>query len=135
MRFANLHIDILDGCSYYVLMQGAIPTRDVKTLRMSRMAVLERLIAFGMQVVRGLKTSGKSLVACALDFARISRWIRVAIFLCSRIDDGALDAPRPPKQARAPAGEGPVRFDEDLFDVEDLHDAEEPYDEDGFDHP
>src|SRR5258706_11278979 len=96
-------------------MEGAIPTRDVTTLRMSRMAVLHLLIAFGMQVAEGLKDSGKSLVARVVELARVSRWIRVAIFLSARIDDGALDGPRPPKKLRVrkPAADKAADKDDD----------------------
>ena len=41
---------------------------------------------------------GLSLIAVALAFARVARWVGVAIFVSFRIDHGALDAPRPLKK-------------------------------------
>src|SRR5439155_6230292 len=87
-------------------MDAAIaPGPDVVSLRESRIAILERLVAFAMQWLEGLRTEGetslKALCRGARDFARISRWVRVAIFLSMRIGNGALDAPRPPKKVRS----------------------------------
>jgi hypothetical protein len=80
------------------------PAPDVLALRQSRIALLVRLIEFGMQLVRGLRLDPgaprRSLCALAADFARISRWLRVAIFLRVRIAQGALDSPREPRKAR-----------------------------------
>src|SRR5439155_532705 len=69
----------------------------------SRIAILQRLIDFGMRWLSSLREDrkGLSLIAVALAFARVARWVGVAIFVSFRIDHGALDAPRPPKTARA----------------------------------
>ena len=87
-------------------MQGPLPPApDVRAVRRSRIAVLERLIGFGMQLVESLKQrfAGKSAVARILELARLARWITLAVFLRARIDCGDLDAPRQPKTARTRA--------------------------------
>ena len=85
-------------------MQCAIaPTPEVLAMKRSRTAVLDRLSDFGMRLVEGVKqrlTAEGPRESLINYFVRIARWIRVAIFLCSRIDDGALDEPRPLKKLR-----------------------------------
>src|SRR5438477_3900048 len=85
------------------------PAPDLASLRRSRIDILERLIAFAIQWLNGHRSDGEGSLKAILrgvnDFVRISRWVRVAIFLCRRIADGALDAPRPPKKVRRPAGD------------------------------
>src|SRR5258706_15989647 len=81
------------------------PAPDVVSLRESRVAILQRLVAFAMAWLRSRRAEGetslKVLSRGIRDFARVSRWVRVALFLCARIRNGALDAPRPPRKVRA----------------------------------
>src|SRR5204862_849968 len=98
------------------------PAPDIVSLRESRVAILQRLVAFAMAWLRSRRAEGetslKALSRGIRDFARVSRWVRVALFLCARIRDGALDAPRPPKKLRS---RRQADLDgEDLFDREDL---------------
>src|SRR5262245_1767989 len=70
---------------------------------MSRLAILDVLIDFAMSLLKGFDLASvgfKSVVAAANKFCRISRWVRIAIYVSDRIDHGALDAPRPPKPKR-----------------------------------
>src|SRR5262245_22710031 len=84
---------------------------DIDRLRVSRMGILGRLIAFAAQLLRG-----GSLAFGRID--RIRRWLGVAIFLSRRVEEGALDAPRTFKRARKRAAErdAPDRESLDLDD-------------------
>jgi len=78
------------------------PAPDVLALRKSRIAVLERLIEFARRLIEeiGRRLATEGVLRVAGDYVRISRWLRVAIFLSWRIDQGALDTPREPRPAR-----------------------------------
>ncbi|HZZ36002.1 MAG TPA: hypothetical protein VFE03_09770, partial [Caulobacteraceae bacterium] len=71
---------------------------DILRLRESRIAVLKRLIAFGLSLLGGLRAKaaeGRSVFSHFPKVDRVRRWLAVAIFLARRIGEGALDAPRP----------------------------------------
>jgi hypothetical protein len=83
-------------------MHGPVP-QEILALRESRNSVLERLVVHAWSLLDDLV---RRLDVNA--FCRIARWIRIAICLQMRIDDGALDdGPRPrqtrPLQAPKPA--------------------------------
>ena len=80
-------------CSPYVRIHGATSAQDVIALRVSRVGILEHLIAFARKRMAGL----------LLDFSgwsRVLHWMRLAIALQARIRHGALDAPSKPRAER-----------------------------------
>ena len=78
-------------------MQGSNPPAEtIVTLRVSRVAILQRLIVLGMQLLAGVKQR-MDLGAVI----RISRWLKIAILLRFHVRNGALDTPRQPRKARA----------------------------------
>jgi hypothetical protein len=107
-------------------MSVPAPAQEVSTLRMSRVAILARLIAFAQQRKERLFRD----VHFGL-WLRLWHWMRLAIALQSRIKRGAFDTLRKP---RAPRLEY-ERFDLDLdlgldFDLDDFDDdVEEDYGE------
>jgi len=69
--------------------------QEIDDIRMSRVAILQRLIAFARALLDDL--------VARMDvnaFCRIARWIRIAIVLKVHIRNGALDQPREPRKAR-----------------------------------
>jgi len=79
----------------------------VLALRASRIAILKRLAELGAGLIAGVKRrveveapASDALVALSLYFARISRWVRLAIALCWHIQRGDWDEPSPPRPPR-----------------------------------
>ena len=101
------------------MIDTPLPSSDVSTLRLSRVAVLQRLIEFGGRAAGELMRGGgpRPFSQLAMKLARIVHWVCVAVALRLRIGEGALDAPRPPKRAPRPERE-------DLFDRESFFETE-----------
>jgi len=90
-------------------MSVAAPAQEVSTLRMSRMAILERLIVFARAALGGLLRHGDFSA-----WSRIMGWMRLAITLQSRIRHGAFEEPRKP---RAPRPERLIEYENLLGDL------------------
>ena len=118
---ATLHIDIRCECSAYVRHVGPGPSPGCQHAKTSRTAILERLIVFARTVMGPLSEE------CELQgaWSRLSRWVRLAIALQSRIRHGAFEEPRKPRAPR------PERLIEYEYDDED--DAFDDLDDDEFD--
>jgi hypothetical protein len=82
-----------------------VAAQDIDTLRMSRVAILERLIVYARAMLASVLRTDLGA------WLRIGRWLRIALFLKVQINNGALDAPREPRKVRAPSDAGETAFD------------------------
>jgi hypothetical protein len=86
-------------------MQVALSAQDVIAVRMSRVAVLERLIVFARSVLASVLRTDLGA------WLRIGRWLRIALLLKVHINNGALDGPREPRKVRAQSDAAEKAFD------------------------
>ena len=69
-------------------MTSAAPTPDA--VRDSRMAALERLLAFGMAALTALDAEAGASLSWVNRFCRLTHWMRLAMALIRRLAEGAV---------------------------------------------
>src|ERR1044071_1559387 len=80
-------------------MTAAVAAYDLRTLRLSRVAVLNDLCERASEAIAGMKGGleglrGKAILTHTNRFVRLCRWLRVAIWLTWAVLRGDWDVPR-----------------------------------------